>query len=131
MHDVTATATWTSSNTSVATLSNAAGSQGQVTGGPRAGSATITATVDSVSASISMTVLAILTINSISPTSGPARTQVILSGSVFGTAPGQVWLGTKPGSVLGWSDTQIAATVANGSQLDSHKFYKMDSDRTR
>ena len=57
------------------------------------------------------------TIASISPTSAAAGTQVTITGSGFGTAQGagQVWLGTAPAQVSSWSDGQVVATVATGS----------------
>jgi IPT/TIG domain/Beta-propeller repeat len=57
------------------------------------------------------------TITSISPTSGPAGTQVTISGSGFGTSQGNgnAWLGTAYGLVVSWSDSQVVATVASGS----------------
>jgi hypothetical protein len=57
------------------------------------------------------------TILNVYPTSGVPGTQVIISGSGFGTTQGsgQVWLGTVNGVVQNWSDQQITAVVANGS----------------
>ncbi len=51
-------------------------------------------------------------ITSVSPTSGAAGTQVMISGSGFGSAQGagSVLLGSKSGTILSWSDTQIVAT---------------------
>jgi hypothetical protein len=56
-------------------------------------------------------------ISSVSPDTGTAGTQVTISGSNFGSAQGagQVWLGSRPGTVISWSDTQVVATVALGS----------------
>ncbi len=53
--DISGDVVWTSSNTAVATVSNAAGSQGMVTG-VAAGTATITATEDGMTASADLTV---------------------------------------------------------------------------
>ncbi|MGB8130242.1 MAG: IPT/TIG domain-containing protein [Candidatus Angelobacter sp.] len=57
------------------------------------------------------------TISSVTPTSGLAGTPVTINGTGFGTAQGagQIWLGTAPGIISSWSDTQILATVAAGS----------------
>ena len=57
------------------------------------------------------------TIANVTPTSGPAGTQVTLNGSGFGSAQGsgQVLIGTAQGTVVSWSDTQIVATVAAGA----------------
>lgn len=56
-------------------------------------------------------------ISSITPTSGLAGTLVTINGTGFGTAQGtgQIWLGTAPGAVTSWNDTQILVTVAAGS----------------
>ncbi len=57
-------------------------------------------------------------INSLSPSTGAANTQVTIDGSGFGPqATGTVWLGSSPaGSVVSWSATQIVATVACNSK---------------
>src|SRR5208337_3216533 len=54
--DITASVTWSSSNASVATISNAAGSKGQVTS-VATGNTTITATLGSISGSTTLTVI--------------------------------------------------------------------------
>jgi hypothetical protein len=56
-------------------------------------------------------------ISTVSPATGVAGTPVTITGSGFGTlqGSGQVWLGTTPGTVTSWSDTQVVATVAAGS----------------
>lgn len=54
-------------------------------------------------------------ITDFSPSAGPAGTQVTIDGSGFGATPGQVLLGTAPGIVSSWSDTEVVATVAPGS----------------
>ena len=43
--------------------------------------------------------------------------QVIISGYGFGAAQGTgfVWLGSTPGTVVTWSNTQITATVASNA----------------
>jgi hypothetical protein len=62
-------------------------------------------------------------IDSISPTTGVAGTEVTISGSGFGATKGSgdVWLGSKPGVVVSWSDTQVVATVASGSVTGTAK----------
>ena len=57
------------------------------------------------------------TILNVSPASGVPGTQVTITGSGFGAAQGmgQVWLGTASGVVQSWSDTQVIAVVATGS----------------
>ena len=56
-------------------------------------------------------------ITSVTPTSGPAGTQVTITGSGFGASQGngKVMLGTAYGSVQSWSDTQVVAVVSPGS----------------
>jgi hypothetical protein len=63
------------------------------------------------------TVTAQPNISSISPTSGAAGVQVTVSGTGFGSAQGtgSVWLGSRYGTVMSWSDTQIVATVASNA----------------
>jgi len=56
-------------------------------------------------------------IASFNPSSGPAGTQVTITGSGFGATQGsgRVLLGTTNGNVTSWSDSQIIATIALGS----------------
>jgi regulation of enolase protein 1 (concanavalin A-like superfamily) len=56
-------------------------------------------------------------ITSITPNNGVPGTQVTISGSGFGAVQGSgnAWLGSAYGTVVSWSDTQVAATVAVGS----------------
>jgi hypothetical protein len=65
-------------------------------------------------------------ISSLSPTSGPAGTQVTITGTGFGATQGSgsVWLGTKYATVVSWSDTQVVATVASGSATGSTQVYQ-------
>jgi hypothetical protein len=53
----------------------------------------------------------------VSPSSGSAGVQVTVSGSGFGSAQGTgtVLLGSRPGAVVSWSNTQIVATVASNA----------------
>ena len=53
-------------------------------------------------------------VTSVSPAAGQAGAQVTVSGSGFGSVQGTgaLWLGSAPGAVVSWSDTQIVATVA-------------------
>ena len=61
--------------------------------------------------------VATATISNVTPASGVPGDQVTITGSGFGAAQGsgQVWLGTVPGVVQNWSDTQVVAVVAAGS----------------
>ena len=57
------------------------------------------------------------TVAGVSPTTGSAGVQVTVSGSGFGATQGTgaVWLGSAPGVVVSWSDTQIVAAVASNA----------------
>ena len=57
-------------------------------------------------------------ITGVSPSSGAAGTTVSVAGIQFGNDQGSavLWLGTKPGVIVSWTDTEIVATVATGSQ---------------
>ncbi len=59
----------------------------------------------------------LVSITAVTPSTGVTGTTVTVSGSGFGAAQGngQIWLGSQPGAVSSWSDTQIIATVAAGS----------------
>jgi hypothetical protein len=52
-------------------------------------------------------------ITTVTPNSGSAGASITITGSGFGTAQGSgiVWLGSAPGAVVSWSDTQIVAAV--------------------
>ena len=120
--DFTAHATWSSSNASVVSASSLAPTQGFAVA-ISAGTANITATVGSISGSAAVTITAAVTpiapsITSVTPTSGIGGTQVTIAGSGFGATQGTgyVTLGTAFGHVVSWSDAQIVATVAAGSQ---------------
>ncbi|HEV3039143.1 MAG TPA: IPT/TIG domain-containing protein [Candidatus Angelobacter sp.] len=69
------------------------------------------------SSAISLTVIT-PSVTSVTPSTGMAGTQVTFTGTGFGATQGggNVWLGSTYGSVVSWSDTQIVATVAAGSQ---------------
>ena len=116
--NVTTSVTWTSSNNSVVIIGSSSGFQGFAMGAT-AGSATITATLGSVSVSTGITVQTPVVVNppsisTTSPSTGTAGTQVTISGSGFGATQGTgtVWLGSTYGVVVNWTDTQIVATVA-------------------
>lgn len=57
--------------------------------------------------------VATATISSVAPSSGVPGTLVTIEGSGFGSAQegGKVWLGSVPGEVQSWSDSQIVALV--------------------
>ncbi len=56
-------------------------------------------------------------ITSATPTTAVAGTQVTITGTGFGASQGSgnVWLGSTYGVLVSWSDTQIVATAASGS----------------
>jgi len=116
--DVTAIAVWTSSSSSVIQMSNVAETEGFCVA-LATGSATVTATVGTVSASGSVTVVTAPSpvISSITPTSGSGGTQVTVDGSGFGSTQGRgyLWLGSTIGTIVSWTDTEIVATVAPAS----------------
>ncbi len=119
VHDVTSSVTWSSSNASVVVIGTIPGSQG-FAAGASAGTATITATQGSVSATTSVTVQGSATSNvpsivTVLPPTGVAGTTVTISGSGFGSSQGSgsVLLGSTYGTVVSWMDQQIVATVAS------------------
>ncbi|HEY6268984.1 MAG TPA: protease pro-enzyme activation domain-containing protein [Candidatus Acidoferrum sp.] len=77
-------------------------------------SALATATFDNVS--ISTVAAPTPTISGISPTTGPVGTQVLISGSGFGTSQGGsvVNLNGAPVTINTWSDTSISVTIPSG-----------------
>lgn len=56
-------------------------------------------------------------ISSVTPASAQVGTQVTITGTGFGASQGtgNVWLGSTYGIVVSWSDNQVIATVASGS----------------
>jgi hypothetical protein len=114
--DVTATASWSSSAPTVATVSSAGLAQSV-----GAGQTTIQATFGTISGSTTVTVAPLASatpiIATVTPTAGVAGTQVTISGSGFGATQGsgRVLLGTAYGKVLSWADGQVVAIVAIGS----------------
>jgi Big-like domain-containing protein/IPT/TIG domain-containing protein/galactose oxidase-like protein len=119
--DLTTSATWNTSNSSIAQILADPNAPGVVFG-VSTGAADITAAYNGINTSTPITVLPTPappnpTIASISPTSGVPGTQVVINGSGFGgsQANAYILLGSTPGVVSSWSDTQIVAVVANGS----------------
>lgn len=66
---------------------------------------------------LGFTVVLVPSITSLSATSGVPGAQITISGSAFGAVQGTgtVWLGSTPGPIVNWSNTQIVATVASNS----------------
>jgi hypothetical protein len=125
--DITAYVSWTTSNSAVAAVLQSQFVNGVV--GPVApGSASITASLGGVSASTLVTVTASSgpvppNVTGVSPTSGPAGTQVTISGSGFGMSQGSgsVWLGSAPATVVSWGENQVVGTVAANAVSGSAK----------
>ena len=123
--DVTASVTWTTSNSALVFLASTT-TPGSPPGYAVAccrgsgGTVTITATLGSLQGSTSVTVIPqgpTPSISAVSPTSGQVGTQVTITGTGFGSqGNGSVLLGSAIGTIVGWSDTQIVATVAPISQ---------------
>ena len=57
-------------------------------------------------------------ISTVAPTTARAGDQIVINGSNFGSSQGNgnVWLGSTYWVVVSWSDTQVVANVASGSQ---------------
>jgi len=122
--DLTSSATWVTSDRSVAMVLPDPGTPGTrgIVGTANAGTAIITASFAGISGSTSVTVTpavvpAVPNISSVSPATATAGTQVTVIGTGFGSSQGNgsVWLGSTIGSVVSWSDTQVIANVATGS----------------
>jgi hypothetical protein len=119
--DLTANVIWTTSNPSVATPLSVPGFPGLV-GLIAQGTTTISASTNGVSGSTLVTVTPpapplVPNIMSVSPPSGVPGTQVTIAGTNFGTTQGtgSVWIGSMPGSVVSWSDTQVVASTATNA----------------
>ncbi|HEV2521280.1 MAG TPA: Ig-like domain-containing protein, partial [Candidatus Acidoferrales bacterium] len=117
--NLTTTVVWSSADTTIATVSNTAGSQGLATGVKAGGPINITATSGAINGSAPLTVTAVVTLTSITVTPNPAS--VAAGNSVQFTATGHFSDGSTSNitNTAVWSsaDTTIA-TVSNtaGSQ---------------
>jgi len=113
IHDLTDTATWSSSSVGVATISNAAGSKGLATA-VAAGSTTITSVSGSVSGSTTLTVTAsaaVVTLSWDAPIANEDGSPVTLSGYkiYYGTSSGGY---TKSVSVASTGTTPVTYTLS-------------------
>jgi YD repeat-containing protein len=114
--DLTASVLWTSSNTSIATISNASGSHGLATGGATSGTTTITAASGSISGS---TTLVVGTLSSLSVL--PQNPNILGGATQKFTATGTFSNGSQQDltNLVTWtSGTPTVATISNtaGSQ---------------
>ena len=111
--DLTKTASWTSSNTSVSTI-DASGMATTI----QTGSTTISATFGSVSGSTTLTVVAPPpSITSLTPNTGAVGTAVTISGTNFGATQGTstVTFNGITATATSWSATSIGVTVPSGA----------------
>ena len=107
--------TWTSSDSTVATITNDASNRGNAVT-LMTGSATVSACTGSICGSTTMTV--VWGIQSLSPTSGPVSTSVTIIGSGFGATQNTstvTFNGTTATAITSWSPTSIVATVPVGA----------------
>jgi hypothetical protein len=119
--DVSNNVTWSSSNSAVATVFPSGLAPGLVAP-VSAGNTNVVAAIGNITGSSSVTVVAPTiqtspTIQTVSPTTGLAGTQVTIAGAGFGASKGSgsVILGSTWGSVVSWSDAQVIATVNTGA----------------
>jgi hypothetical protein len=121
--DVTALASWSSSDASIVVVSNLPGASGFARA-VSPGTASITALLRGVGGSANVAAVPTQTstpptITGVTPSTGTAGTQVTISGSGFGESPGLVLVGTSLGVVQTWSDTLVVASIAPGSRSGS------------
>jgi Bacterial Ig-like domain (group 2)/IPT/TIG domain/Beta-propeller repeat/Kelch motif/Galactose oxidase, central domain len=114
---VLASATWSSSDNTLATVTNDWTNRGGAFA-VGAGSPTISACTGSICGSTSITVTAAqLSISGLVPASGSVNTPVTISGTAFGTTQGNstVTFNGAPATVSSWSPTGIVATVPSSA----------------
>lgn len=58
-------------------------------------------------------------ISSISPTIGPAGSQVTITGTNFGLPQGELFIGQQDLSIVSWTDTSVVATIPLGAVTDN------------
>jgi len=108
--NLTASVAWSSSDTSVVTISNTAPTQG-LAAGVSLGTATISAALAGVTGTTTISVLLPPTIASLSPTLGPVGTDVTINGMNLGTGNGNysVTFGGVNASISTWNSISILA----------------------
>lgn len=94
---------------------------------PGAVTGPVTVTVNDISGTgptFTVTSGATPSISGASPNPANVGTQVTINGSGFGATPGLVWLGTRPASIVSWSDTQVVAAVSSGAKSGSAQIFQ-------
>ena len=104
--------TWTSSDTSIATIANDAGNRGTALA-LSTGSVTINACAGSICGANTMTVTSLPSVISLTPNSGAVGTGVTISGINFGASQGTstVTFNGAAGTPTSWSGTNIVVPV--------------------
>ena len=115
-----ASATWSSSDTSIAVLTNDASNRGLARGLAQ-GSATVSACTGSLCGTTLLSVGGAAgsgpTLTGLSPTSGPVNTVVTITGTNLGTTPGSsaVTFNGTQASVVTWSPVRVVVQVPEGA----------------
>ena len=117
-----ASATWSSSNSAIASLTNDATNFGNAMGVAQ-GAATVSACTGSICGSTTLTITVgsgtapVPSITSLSPASGPAGTLVTIAGTNFGIPQGAstVTFNGATASVVSWGTGSIGAQVPSGA----------------
>ena len=108
-----ASVTWTSSDTTIATISNDASDRGNAVA-VATGSATVSACTGSLCGSTTVTVLPPPSITGLLPISGSVGTVVTIAGNNFGTTGSVTFNGTIA-TPTSWAETSITAPVPVGA----------------
>jgi hypothetical protein len=113
-----ASVTWSSSDSTVVTVTNDASNRAHAYG-VNTGAATISACAGTVcsSAGVALPIpsLPVPAITSLSPLAGTAGTVVTIAGSGFGAEPGSVTFNGVAAAAASWADTQIVVAVPAGA----------------
>ena len=113
----TASVTWSSSDTTIATVSSDSGNHGIVFG-VATGAVTVSACTGQICGSTTVVVVAPApVIAGLSPSSGPIGSSLTISGNGFGAIQGSstITFNGTTASVTSWSTTSITVTVPNGA----------------
>jgi len=109
-------ATWSSSNTAIATLSNDSSDRG-VASGLTTGTVAVNACAGQVCGSTTLSVVPSPSIATIYPASGPVGSIVTIIGANFGASQSSVTVSFNgiAATVIGWNNTTVTATVPAGA----------------